>query len=162
MPKINLTSPLIKFTVICFIILSFAAFTNKASADKDLDDKNYHIKLQIINDKQDAIGNFLVKSAKSPKERENGLMWITNLPQNYGMIFEFKDEQMVYMWMKNTKIPLDMIFIDQNNKITHITHQAKPESLEIISSQNPVMKVLEINGGLTDELGIEVGDLVKY
>ena len=65
------------------------------------------------------------------------------------------------MWMKNTKIPLDMIFIDKNNKIISISKEAVPESLEVISSEFKVMKVLEINGGLCDKFGIAVGDYIR-
>jgi len=107
------------------------------------------------------INNFLVKTAKTDKDRENGLMLVKKLPENYGMIFEFTGEQMVYMWMKNTKIPLDMLFINREGKIINIKQHAQPESLEVISSISPVAKVLEINGGLAEKLGIEIGDLVK-
>ncbi len=145
---------LIKLITFCSLALLLAALINKS-----WDDKNYNVKLQIINS-QGNHQDFLVNIAKNEQERERGLMWVKSLPKNYGMIFEFENEQMVYMWMKNTKIPLDMIFIDQNGKITNIKHQAEPESLEIISSIDPIKKVLEINGGLADQLGIEVGDLV--
>lgn len=140
-----------------FLITLTSAVISQAA-----DDKNYNVKLQIINNQSGIINNFLVKIAKTDSERKKGLMRVKNLPQNYGMIFEFGSEQMVYMWMKNTKIPLDMLFIDKENKITHIEHQAKPESLEIISSVNPAIKVLEINGGLAAKLGIEVGDKVVF
>ncbi len=106
------------------------------------------------------INNFLVKIAKTDKEREQGLMSVENLPQNYGMVFEFENEQMAYMWMKNTKIILDIIFINRKGKIINIKHRAQPESLEVISSIKPAAKVLEINGGLAEKLGIKIGDLV--
>jgi uncharacterized membrane protein (UPF0127 family) len=146
----------IKLIIFCSLALLITAL-----ASKSLDDKNYNVKLQIINNQNGVVNDFLVKIAKTDKERERGLMWVKKLPQNYGMIFEFTNEQLVYMWMKNTKIPLDMIFINQEGKIVHIKHQTQPESLEIISSINPAVKVLEINGGLADKLGIEVGDAVK-
>lgn len=139
----------------CLILLFLNPSISKAG-----DDKNYNVKLQIINDKK--VNNFLVKIAKNNQEREQGLMWVQNLPQNYGMIFEFEREQIIYMWMKNTKIPLDMIFIDKNSKIINIAKNTTPESLAIISSEKPVVKVLEINGGLAERLGVLVGDKVIY
>ncbi len=129
---------------------------------KNWDDKNYNAKLQIINSQGNKINDFLVNIASTDKERQNGLMWVKNLPQNYGMIFEFENEQMIYMWMKNTKIPLDMIFIGKDGKVIHINHNSQPESLEIISSMKPAAKVVEINGGLAAKLGIGIGDVVKY
>jgi uncharacterized protein len=145
----------IKLIIFCSLILLITTLASKA-----WDDKNYNVKLQIINHQSNAINNFLVNIAKTDKERERGLMMVEKLPENYGMIFEFTNEQMVYMWMKNTKIPLDMIFINQGGGIINIKHNAQPESLEIISSINPIVRVLEINGGLAEKLGIEIGDLV--
>jgi uncharacterized membrane protein (UPF0127 family) len=146
-----------KLIIICSLALFLTALIGK-----NWDDKNYNAKLQIINSQGNKINDFLVRIASNDKERQNGLMWVKNLPQNYGMIFEFENEQMVYMWMKNTKIPLDMIFIGKDGKIIHINHNAQPESLEIISSMKPAAKVLEINGGLAEKLGIGIGDMVKY
>lgn len=126
------------------------------------DDKNYNVKLQIINDKNNNTNNFLVKVVKKKSDQEKGLMWVKNLPKNYGMLFEFENEEIIYMWMKNTKIPLDMIFIDKANKIIKISHNTKADSLEIISSKKPALKVLEINGGLAKKLEITIGDRINY
>lgn len=157
MPFIKTPNQLIKLIIFCSLVLLIAALANKGS-----DDKNYNVKLQIINGSKDIIGHFLVSVANNDKDMENGLMWVNDLPKNYGMIFEFKKEQMVFMWMKNTKIPLDMLFIDDDGKIVNIKKLAQPESLDIISSTKPVKKVLEINGGLSDQLGIEIGDQIRY
>ena len=108
--------------------------------------------MQIINEKSHKINNFLVKIAKNNSDRERGLMGVEKLSKNYGMVFEFDNEKMIFMWMKDTKIPLDMIFFNKKGQITHIHHQAQPESLEIISSKYPASRVLEINAGLAKEL----------
>ena len=89
-------------------------------------------------------------------------MFVDNFPNNRGMLFEFKEEQIVNMWMKDTLIPLDMLFIDKDKKIVNIKHEAQIKSLEIISSIQPVTKVLEINGGLAKKLEIAVGDQIEY
>lgn len=148
----------INLTAICILlILSFKPLISNAA-----DDKNYNVKLQIINDKNNNTNNFLVKVVKKKSDQEKGLMWVKNLPKNYGMLFEFENEEIIYMWMKNTKIPLDMIFIDKANKIIKISHNTKADSLEIISSKKPALKVLEINGGLAKKLEITIGDRINY
>lgn len=136
-----------------FILLSFFSLCAFEKADYI-----HHLKIQ--NHKTNQIHKFIVSIANTPNKKAQGLMFVTYLPQNYGMLFEFENEQIVNMWMKNTKIPLDMIFIDKNNKIAHIKHNAAPESLEIISSEKLAKKVLEINGGRVKELGINVGDKI--
>ncbi len=139
------------------LIIFLTAFISENS-----DLKFYDSNLQIINQQNGKIHNFKTKIADSESERIQGLMFVKHLPENYAMFFKFEKTQQIYMWMKNTKIPLDMIFIDQEGKVAHIEQNAKPESLDIISSVYPVLKVLEINGGLTKELGIKAGDLVRY
>jgi len=129
-----------------------------------LNDKKYNVKLQIINGQashQDSHKEFMVAIAKNQKEKEQGLMFVTDLPDNYGMVFLFEKEQVINMWMRNTKISLDMLFIDKNNKIVAIKHSTTPESLDLISSEHKITKVLEINGGLSKSLGIEIGNSVK-
>jgi hypothetical protein len=154
----NLSEKTINLTAICILlILSFKPLISNAA-----DDKNYNVKLQIINDKNNNTNNFLVKVVKKKSDQEKGLMWVKNLPKNYGMLFEFENEEIIYMWMKNTKIPLDMIFIDKANKIIKISHNTKADSLEIISSKKPALKVLEINGGLAKKLEITIGDRINY
>jgi len=132
------------------------------TASSQASNNNYKTTLQIINQNSGKANNFLVRIARTHSQQEKGLMFVNNLPQNYGMIFEFSGEQMVYMWMKNTQIPLDILFIDKNNKVVTIKENAKIESLEVISSIKPVIKVLEINGGLVEKLGIGVGNQVIY
>jgi len=132
-----------------------------ALKSEDSHDKNYNTNLQIINNKNAIIGKFKVKIVSDEKNREIGLMFVKYLPKNHGMLFKFENEQIIHMWMKNTKIPLDMIFIDKNNKIVNIKSDAVPESLQVISSEKEADKVLEINGGLCRKLNINIGDLIN-
>ncbi len=124
------------------------------------DVKNYNVKLQIVDSKSEEIANFLVAVANDEAKKMYGLMNLDKLPQNRGMLFPFFKSQVILMWMKNTRIPLDMIFIDSDNMIATIKTNAKPYSLETISSEKEVKKVLEINGGLVEKLGIKVGQKV--
>ena len=87
-------------------------------------------------------------------------MFRENLAPLHGMLFDFGTTRPVVMWMKNTKLPLDMIFIDSAGRITHIAANTVPMSEAIIPSEGPVRAVLEIGGGESARLGIEVGDKV--
>lgn len=99
---------------------------------------------------------FRVQYAITPTEKERGLMHTRFLPANQGMVFVYDTPQHVSFWMKNTLIPLDIIFIDQTNSISKIHHFARPHDTTPISSNNTIM-VLEINGGLSRQKGIKVG-----
>ena len=105
---------------------------------------------------------FEVEVVTTPRQRGHGLMDREFLARDEGMLFLYDTEQMVSMWMKNTLIPLDMLFMDGYGIIRHIARETEPLSLDIISSRVPVMAVLEIPGGVAKDLGIAVGDKVAY
>ena len=105
---------------------------------------------------------FSVEEAKSDEERERGLMFRTSLPEGQGMIFDFSPEQNVSMWMKNTLIPLDMIFIRADGRILRIAENTKIQSEEIIPSGGPVRAVVEVIAGTARKYGIAAGDTVSY
>lgn len=125
------------------------------------DNKGYNNKLQILNqNNQKILATFTTKIISTNPEMEKGLMNVKNFPENYCLLFDFQKENIVTMWMKNTLIPLDMIFIDKNNKIVKIVHSATPLSENIISSGVNAVKVLEINGGLAKKFKIKNGDQI--
>jgi uncharacterized membrane protein (UPF0127 family) len=103
-----------------------------------------------------------VEVARDEAARERGLMYRRHLPENRGMLFDFGHEQTVLMWMKNTYIPLDMIFISRDGRVTHIEENAEPLSEAIISSHGPAFAVLEVNAGLAKKLGLKPGDRVEH
>jgi uncharacterized membrane protein (UPF0127 family) len=103
---------------------------------------------------------FSVQLATNDAERERGLMFVKSLPEGQGMLFDFKRDQPVSFWMRNTYIPLDMIFIAGNGRIMHIAENAKPLSDDLIPSQYPVRAVLEVIGGTAEKLGLKPGDRV--
>ncbi len=105
---------------------------------------------------------FQVEIADSPAKREMGLQYRRELARDRGMIFLFPAESDQTFWMKNTPIPLDMIFIDRDLKIVGIVEQATPFSLDARSVGKPSQYVLEINGGLARDLGIAPGDGVRF
>ena len=100
--------------------------------------------------------------ADSDVHRQQGLMWVKSLPDKTGMLFVFDRPQQIQMWMKNTLIPLDMLFIDANGRIDSIAVNTTPMSLKIIAAENPVLGVLELAGGSTSKLGIKAGAIVKF
>jgi uncharacterized protein len=105
---------------------------------------------------------FTVEVQHTPEELARGLMNRPSLPADAGMLFDFGSDRPVSMWMKNTLIPLDMVFIDKDGRITGIAQRAVPYSLEVIPSPGPVRAVLEINGGVAEKLGIRTGDRVAH
>lgn len=106
---------------------------------------------------------FHVEVAADEAARERGLMQRTSLPADGGMLFEFGPAAVdVAMWMKNTFIPLDMLFIRGDGTIACITQRTVPQSLTPIACDQPVRAVLEINGGMSARLGIATGDKVLH
>lgn len=104
---------------------------------------------------------FTVEVARSPQEQEQGLMNRQSLAPDRGMIFPYAPPQPVSFWMKNTYIPLDMVFIRPDNSIARI-ESAIPLNLEPVPSLEPISAVLEIPGGRAAELGIKAGDRVSW
>jgi len=103
---------------------------------------------------------FAVELAVTDEERTRGLMYRRSVPEFYGMLFDFKRDQEVTMWMKNTYVSLDMIFIQSDGRIRRIAESTEPESERIISSGGPVRAVLEVVAGTARKLGIQPGDRV--
>ena len=105
---------------------------------------------------------FVVEVARSPAEQERGLMFRQTMATDRGMIFPYSPPQSVAFWMKNTMIPLDMIFIRGNGTIARIEANAVPLSEEPVPAGEPVAAVLELAGGRAAELGIAAGDTVAW
>ena len=104
--------------------------------------------------------SFLVQIAFTKSERAKGLMYRKNLNANKGMLFFFPESQKVNIWMKNTYIPLDIIFISSDLLVANIIHNAKPLNTEVFESQKKVKYVLEINSGLAKKYNIKKGNKV--
>lgn len=105
---------------------------------------------------------FSVEVMRTDEERARGLMFRKDLPEGRGMLFDFSPEQNVSMWMKNTLIPLDMIFIKADGRILRIAENTQVESEKIIPSGGPVRGVLEVIAGTAKKLGIKPGDRVAH
>lgn len=105
---------------------------------------------------------FSVEMAVTDAERSQGLMNRKSLPEGQGMLFDFHRDQEVGFWMKNTYIPLDMIFIRSDGRIMRIAENTEPLSERIVPSNGPVRAVLEVIGGTSRKLGIAPGDRVAH
>jgi uncharacterized membrane protein (UPF0127 family) len=106
--------------------------------------------------------NFLVEVARTEEEKKIGLMFRKTLAKHAGMLFLYKREALRLMWMKNTFIPLDILFIDKEGVIKRVVKRTVPHSLATISSRQSVLAVLELRGGVTSSLDIKKGDRIYH
>lgn len=105
---------------------------------------------------------FRVEVARTERQRAFGMMYRTSMAVDRGMLFLFSPPQPVSFWMRNTLLPLDMLFIRADGRIANIIESAEPETLDLRQSDGPVAAVLEVRGGLARQLGIAAGDRVAH
>lgn len=115
---------------------------------------------EITIERRDGRDSFHVWLALTPAQQQQGLMWIRELPRDAGMLFMHAAPRPMDMWMKNTYVPLDMLFFDADGRISHIHRNATPRSESIISSGGMVAGVLELLAGEADRRGIRIGDRI--
>ena len=105
---------------------------------------------------------FKVELASTEAERATGLMNRRVMAKDRGMLFDFHTQQPVIFWMKDTYIPLDMIFVSQDGHVVSVKHDAKPLDESMIPSGGPALGVVELNAGVADAIGVKAGDTVKH
>ncbi len=119
--------------------------------------------LTFIKQKVDTlIAAFDIEFAETDYETQTGLMYRESMAENHGMLFIFPDERMHSFYMKNTAIPLDLIFIKSDSTIASFQENAKPFNEAGLSSQVPVKYVLEVNAGIAEKLLLDVGDKIEF
>ncbi len=118
--------------------------------------------LSILDSLGKPKAQFDIEFARDNYERETGLMYRKNMQDDQAMLFIFQDEQPRYFWMKNTYIPLDIIYINAAKQIVSIAKDAKPTDETSLPSHFPAQYVLEIKAGLSDDYGIKKGDKVSW
>jgi uncharacterized membrane protein (UPF0127 family) len=122
---------------------------------------------ELPNEKLTIIGHggpehvFNVEMAVKPEQQITGEMFRTSVPPDGGMLFDWGFPRESQMWMRNTLVPLDMVFINADGTIRSIAENTTPRSLAVIDSRGPVRATLELAGGTTEKLDIRVGDTVK-
>jgi uncharacterized membrane protein (UPF0127 family) len=114
-----------------------------------------------IETRDGKVHEFLVELALDDGQRQQGLMNRKSMEVGRGMLFDFGRDREVTMWMKNTLLPLDMLFISKEGRVTHVNENAVPHSESIISSRGAVRYVLELNGGAYKKFGMSLGDTVR-
>ena len=103
-----------------------------------------------------------IEIADNAQKRKNGLMYRRSLPDKAGVLFIYEKRRPLFFWMKNTYIPLDIIFVDEDMKIVTIRKNTKPLSEDLIPSYRDSMYVIEVNAGFCDKYGIQIGDYIKF
>jgi uncharacterized membrane protein (UPF0127 family) len=119
-------------------------------------------KSELIVDTAAGKQHFTIEEAKTGQQMMQGLMYRRSMAADAGMLFEYDHPQPVSFWMKNTLIPLDMLFIGADGTVLDIHERAVPLSLDAISTDKPILGVLELNGGTVSRLGIKRGDRVEH
>lgn len=114
----------------------------------------------VVETVSGACYRFDVWLAGNPAQHRRGLMFVRELPSFAGMLFLYPDDAPRSMWMKNTYIPLDILFIRADGTVANIAERTEPLSLTSIPATEPVRYVLELNAGVTQELGIEPGSVI--
>lgn len=115
-----------------------------------------------IHTRAGGVHKFKIEIARTSKQMELGLMYRRRLAVDAGMLFVHDRAERVRMWMKNTYIPLDMLFVDADGRIIDLKQRTVPRSLAIIVSKKPVLAVFEVNAGTVSRLGIAIGDRLNH
>ncbi|MCG6858554.1 MAG: DUF192 domain-containing protein [Salaquimonas sp.] len=105
---------------------------------------------------------FVIEIADNPSERARGLMFREKMPANHGMLFDFGVVRDVAMWMKNTPMALDMVFIRSDGTVSRVAERTKPYSEDVIDSGEPVSHVLELRAGIARMIGLKPGDRLEH
>jgi uncharacterized protein len=144
---------LLFLSALCFLLLPLLGPAGRLAA----------VELQPLEiASKSGVHMFVVEMANTPEEQAKGLMFRRSLPEGQGMLFDFHEEQPTSFWMKNTYIPLDMIFIRADGRILRIAENTVPLSEALVPSGGPVRAVLEVIGGTARKLGIAAGDRVAH
>lgn len=143
-------------------ILLSAARAVAADSDEAMLDRHFERSSLQIATTDARLHNFNVWVADREARQQRGLMHIRSLPPDAGMLFIYPQPRPVSMWMKNTHVPLDMLFVRADGRVDSIVENTQPMSLETIESQRPVLAVIELNAGTASRLGIRPGARVIH
>lgn len=156
-PQTLLGPPVFIYGLLGLLVLVIAlAFASATAESKTLQTEQLVLKTGGGDHK------FTVEIAESASEQAVGLMFRTSMAADRGMLFIYDKQQPVAMWMKNTYISLDMVFITEKGVVHHVVHNTVPQSLKTIESNGKVLAVLELNAGTADRIGLKPGDTVVH
>lgn len=140
--------------------LAFVAYRPQTPSAEDGAQPFRHDTLELIT--SGGVRKIDIEIAKTMAEQAQGLMFRTRLADTQGMLFPHDKPRESRMWMRNTYIPLDMVFIRADGTVHRIAAMTEPMSEAIVASEGPVAAVLELNGGAAARLGLKVGDKVRH
>lgn len=138
----------------CFLFLLSACFETEKNPQRELSSLTFGSSEQKVD--------FKVETAQTPQELALGLMYRKFMPENQGMIFLFPEPHQTAFWMKNTYLPLDMIFVNDKHQISGIVENAQPLSEQRIYSPARTIAVIELNAGVAKEKNLHRGMLVTH
>lgn len=151
---------MVKFYSLFVALLLVAPLS--ACGNDEVDSHGLAVQDVVIETQSGESHKFTTELAITPEELSVGLMFRKDMDDDKGMLFFFGQERQARFWMKNTLIPLDMIFIKKDGSVFYIHENAQPHDLTGISPEGKAIAVLEINAGLSDKLGISVGDRIIH
>lgn len=156
--------PLVVFLIYAMDFLKDRKTTDSAQSQEVKLENLYRIdgQLQFRSSENDSITTILIEIADTPQARERGLMYRFYMPENMGMLFIYTEEQHLGYWMKNTHIPLDILYADKDFRILSIYENTSPQSEETLPSRSKAKHVIEVNGGFVSRHGIKAGDYFSY
>ena len=140
--------------------MSLASSAFAQTSKDDVVDFGEPVPLTVVS--KDSKHVFQIERAITLDQQARGMMFRETMDPDSGMLFEFDEPKIATIWMKNTPLPLDIIFVRSNGKILKIEHMAQPYKLRSASSEAIVAAVLELQGGRSKELGIMPGDLIQH
>ena len=161
-PATRPDSPRLPALALLALVLAWATIPRALAQSGKLEDLASFptVTLEIEAGKKKRV--FDVWVASTPSRQAQGLMFVRSLPPMRGMLFVHQSPKQITMWMKNTYIPLDMVFIDDQGHVQEIVEHTTPHSLDIIRSNQPAIAVLEIAAGEAKRLGLKPGQRVSY
>ena len=148
-----------RLSFLAFLLIPATAAAQDARPDELLD---YGPTETLVIESESGDRTFEVEVADTLAEQAQGYMWRESIPDGTGMLFEFDEPKVATIWMKNTPLPLDILFVRANGRILKIEHSAQPYKLRSASSEAPVSAVIELLGGTSKDLGILPGDRVRH
>jgi len=143
-----------RFFLVAFLLVLFGVAEAPTARAQELE------KLEFVT--KSGAHAFSVEVMRTPDQQAKGLMFRRYLPEDRGMLFAFGRNEPVFMWMKNTYIPLDMVFVDRHGVVASIATDTEPFSERTIASGPPVWAVVELNAGAAAKIGLAVGDRVRH
>ena len=146
--------------ILSALLLSLASPALAQTSKDDVVDFGEPVPLTVVS--KDSKHVFQIERAISLDQQARGMMFRESMDPDSGMLFESDEPKIATIWMKNTPLPLDIIFVRSNGKILKIEHMAQPYKLRSASSEAIVAAVLELQGGRSKELGIMPGDLIQH